>query len=158
MWINIILLISFVVSSVLYFSACRRIEKAPDAVVVAGQHNIYIEHGADFLMELTLNDENGDPIDLTTSTFSGQVRKTATSADSLGDFTFTILNQAVPANVGKVQVKMSNAVTSAIPVNRNTTYAKTPTKYAYDIERSESGGLKERWLEGVATVSPEVTR
>lgn len=130
----------------------------------AGTANIYIEQGSTFRMTLTLRAPvispapEGLPIDLTGLTFTGQIRATATKTDILASFDFEILDQMDPDTKGMVIVTMDAETTSEIPVKTNSTPEKTNTVYAYDIESTSVGGDTQRWLQGTATISPEVTR
>ncbi len=123
----------------------------------AGKHNIQIDQGSDFYMLMTLKDSNGDRVDLTSHTFTGKIRRTASSTTVDATFTCTVLNQAVDETKGQVEVELTAAETAAIAVDTSTDAERTKTNFAYDIESSISGVVT-RWVEGVAEVSPEVTR
>lgn len=122
--------------------------------MAAGKLNILIEQGATFKRKLLFKDSLNAPIDLTGDSFAGQIRKSASDPTIISSFTCTITNAAQ----GEVEILLTDAQTSAIPVKASTSPEREVTEYAYDIERTITGGTKQRVLEGVASVSPEVTK
>lgn len=124
--------------------------------MAAGKLNILIEQGADFKRKLIFKDSNNALIDLTGSSFTGQIRKSASDATIIATFSCTVLDQVT--NTGEVLIQLSNTQTSAIPVAASKDPEKQLTEYAYDIERTLPSAEKERILEGIASVSPEVTK
>lgn len=118
-------------------------------------YTIKIKQGEDFKIRLLIRDESLNPIDLTGHVFSGQIRKTASGDDIQASFTFNLLDQIV--DTGKVEVLLSSASSSAIDVLPSPRAERTITFMAYDIE-SVFNGVTKRWLQGVAEISPEVTR
>jgi hypothetical protein len=123
----------------------------------AGIHDIYIEQGADFYMLVTLQDSEGARFDLTGHTFTGKIRRTASATSVDANFTFTILNQGVEATKGQVEVEIDAVTTAAIVLDDSPDAQRTKTEFSYDIE-SILAGVVTRWLEGVAEISPEVTK
>jgi len=121
----------------------------------AGKLDILIEQGASFELQMTLKDENGDPIDLTGHVFKGQVRKTYSETTVLAEMSFVLADQGT--DPGKVTASLSDTLTSAIPVDEASGPDRPLSKYIYDIE-SGYAGKRYRWLQGSASVSPEVTR
>lgn len=118
-------------------------------------YDIYIKQGEDFDLMLEIRDSSDALIDLTDHIFRGQIRKTASEEDLITEFDFTVLDQVT--DTGKVQVHLSHTESSAIELKKSTSSKRTLTMMTYDIE-SEQGGKVTRWLEGVVTFSPEVTR
>ena len=116
--------------------------------------NICINQGSDFLLEMTIKDEQGNPIDLTDHTFRGQIRKTVSDSVIQASFTFN----KVDAPNGRVDVKLPAADSTAIVLDTQNTSKRKLQKMAYDIESETSGGAIERWLSGEALINPEVTR
>jgi hypothetical protein len=109
--------------------------------------NLELKQGEDFYRLLTFRDENAALMDLTGYTFAGQIR--ASYDDELFlSFTFSVLNQTT--NRGEVEMTLAKALSSAKTVNGK-------NKYVYDVERN-SGTRTVRVLEGVITISPEVTK
>lgn len=120
----------------------------------AGKLDLSIEQGATFKRKLIFKDSTNQPINLTGDTFAGQIRASASNPTVIMSFTCTVTN----AVAGEVEITLTDAQTSAIPVKPSTSPEREVTTYAYDIERTISGGTKQRVLEGLANVSPEVTR
>lgn len=117
--------------------------------MAAAKYNITVEQGSHFNLVLTIKDPTPTPIDISTWTFSGQIRKSPSDATALADFTFTIQNQIT--NTGEVWVSLTDVETSAIP-------AECPsTNLVYDIEATVSGVVT-RLIMGAAVLSAEVTR
>lgn len=108
---------------------------------MAVKANITIDQGSSFETSLDVTDDNGDPIDLTGYTGAAQMRKHYTSSNS---YPFTV---SISFAVGLVTLTMNAATTSAITAGR----------YVYDCELT-SGSTVSRVLEGIVTVTPQVTR
>ena len=124
----------------------------------AGVLDITIEQGATFTRTLTLTNPDNSRIDLTGHVFRGKVRKNLNDASALADFSFTLLDQTNPTTKGQVTWTMSAATTAGLPIPASPQDAKRPLyKALYDVE-SEIGGVVTRWLEGAASISPEVTK
>jgi hypothetical protein len=123
--------------------------------MAAGTYNFTIEQGTTFERTITINDSLDAPIDLTGFTFRGEIRKKYSDSVSQASFTFTILDQV--ANTGQVKMTMSSFVTASIPVDKADSAAKKLTQYCYDVEM-DTGPTVERIIEGIVSVSPEVTR
>lgn len=105
--------------------------------------NLIIEQGADFETTINVSDDNGDPVDLTTYTGASQMRKHYTSNTS---YAFTVTNTA---EYGEVKLAMSANATANIVAGR----------YVYDCELYDSNtGKTSRLVEGIVTVTPQVTR
>lgn len=123
--------------------------------MAAGQLNFTIEQGTTFQRKITLKDSLNVPIDLTGRTFRGKIKLVAGDGATAADLTFSLLNQLT--NPGEVYMSLTDAQTSAIPVDEQSSAEKVSKDYAYDIEMIVSGEV-ERILEGVISVSPEVTK
>lgn len=109
---------------------------------MAAKANIVIDQGADFSTTVTVTDDNGDIVDLTGYTSSGQIRKNFTSSTSY-DFTTSI-----NASGGTITLSLSRTTTANIAAGR----------YVYDVEITSSANTRSRLVEGIATITPEVTR
>lgn len=118
----------------------------------AGVYDIYIEQGADFLLEITLQNNDGTAVDLTGYTGSGQIRKTAGDGTVLANLLVTFTDRSA----GKFTVSLTASATSAITANGH--FYKTVDTYAYDIELTDSEGKVSRIMNGYVKFSPEVTR
>ena len=123
----------------------------------AANYDILIEQGATFKMTLTLKDVNATPINLQGLTFRGKVKKDFSDVVEKANFTFTVLDQSVVDNLGKVEVTISATQTAAlVAVGKGT--SRTLNNFVYDIESEDLSGFVVRWLQGLAKVSPEVTK
>jgi hypothetical protein len=110
---------------------------------MAAKANIVIDQGADFATTITVENENG-VVDLSSYTARGQIRKHYTSSTAV-DFNVTI---EVPKTEGKVTLSLTNAQTGAMEAGR----------YVFDAELVSASNTVSRLVEGIATVSPQVTR
>lgn len=104
---------------------------------------IQIEAGATFSTEVTVNDANGFPKDLSEYTVRSQLRKSYYSTTAI-DFD---INVSDPLN-GIIEMGISANTTSNIRAGR----------YVYDVEIEDSESVVTRIFEGIATVLPNVTR
>jgi hypothetical protein len=116
--------------------------------------NITVEQGSHYEIQLTVNDENDDPIDLTGFEFAGQIRAKSSKTESLADFDFEITDAAA----GLVRAFIISDDTAAIPVKAPSGELRGSSVYVYDIEYGPAAGERYRLLQGTATVSGEVTR
>jgi hypothetical protein len=92
---------------------------------------------------MTVVDNAGVAINLSTYTVAGQLRKSYTATEFI-PFTIIVVNAAL----GKISIGLSNLVTDTLTANR----------YVYDVEMTSATSEKHRILEGNITVSPNVTR
>lgn len=104
--------------------------------------NIYIDQGTTFSLSLGVNDQFGDPKDLTDYTAAAQMRKSYYTSTSI-DFTAEV---SLPED-GEVTISLTAEETSAIKAGR----------YVYDIEITGDGETL-RVLEGIVVINPEVTK
>jgi hypothetical protein len=104
--------------------------------------NIYIDQGTTFSLSLVVNDQTGDPKDLTDYTAAAQMRKSYYTNTSVS-FTAEI---TLPED-GEVTISLTAVQTSAIKAGR----------YVYDIEITGDGETL-RVLEGIVVINPEVTK
>jgi len=104
---------------------------------------IQIEAGATFSTEVTVNDANGDPKNLTGYSVRSQLRKSYYSTTAT-DFEISITEPLE----GIIEMGISAANTSNIRAGR----------YVYDVEIEDSQNVVTRIFEGIATVLPGVTR
>lgn len=104
--------------------------------------NIVIDQGSDFSTTITVTDDSGSTVDLTGYTASGQIRKHYTAS------TATDFSTSVNASGGTVTLSLARSVTSAMEAGR----------YVYDVEITSAANTRSRLVEGIATITPEVTR
>jgi hypothetical protein len=103
--------------------------------------NLIVDQGADFIYNVYLIDQNGDPFDVTGYSANSQLRKTFTST------TYSTMNVAVGNTNGLISLTMNAAVTANL----------TNSRYVYDLELT-ANNTTSRILEGIVTVNPQVTR
>ena len=106
--------------------------------------NIIVDQGADFLTSITVTDDAGAVVDLTGYTGSGQIRK---HYDSSTSTTFALVFGS-PRSDGVVTLTLGRTVTANLESGR----------YVYDVELTTSANTRSRLIEGMVTVTPEVTR
>jgi len=111
---------------------------------MASISNIFIDQGATFTTTLTINDSNGDALDLTGYTAIAQLRKSPSSSTST-DFTVAFVS---PRTSGQLTISLTDTQTTALEAGR----------YNYDVLITDSSGTKTRVVEGIATVNPSVSR
>jgi len=104
--------------------------------------NLVVDQGATFETVLTLTQDNGDLIDLSGYTGSAQLRKHFTSSNS------TSISVTLGGTNGTVTLGMTANTTANIIAGR----------YVYDVELVDSGGVITRLIEGIVTVTPQVTK
>jgi len=104
--------------------------------------NFEIQQGSTFSRTMTIVDTDKVPLNLTSYTLTGQLRKNYSSTDFVA-FTIIVLNAAT----GKITINLDSEITSTLLF----------PKYVYDVEVSGNGNVY-RILEGVIAISPNVTR
>jgi hypothetical protein len=107
--------------------------------------NFNIDAGADFSAELTLTDDNGLPINLTSFALAAKYSKSYTNATKT-----TINISIVNAAAGKIKITLTAAQTALM----------TSPRYVYDVVITAPinfGGTKTRVIEGLLYVSQGVT-
>jgi hypothetical protein len=111
--------------------------------MAAGIYDIVIDQGADFSIQLDLAND-GSAVDLTGYSARAQLRSTPTSDTIAASFTINFTDRAN----GQLKMEMPNATTAGL----------SSGKYYYDLESVSGGGVVTRLLQGVARVTPNVTR
>jgi hypothetical protein len=109
---------------------------------MATKANIIIDQGTTFSTDIYLTDDNGDPIDLTGYTGASKIRKHYTSSNSQS---FSV---SLNTTYGYVTLSLSASNTSNLTAGR----------YLYDVEVTSSSNVVSRIVEGIVTVTPQVTR
>lgn len=110
---------------------------------MSGKLDLVIEQGSTFNRQITIKDSANVAVDISTDSFAGQVRKRHQSSTTEATMSFTITDGAA----GQVTATISATDTANMDTG----------DFVYDIEWT-SGSTVTRLLEGVATVTPEVTR
>jgi len=110
---------------------------------MATKANLIIDQGASYVTQVTITDTNGDIVDLTGYTGTSQIRKHYTSS------TYTPFIVTLDPTVGKVSLSLT----------ANTSANLAAGRYMYDVELTHTASsLVSRVLEGIVTVTPNVTR
>lgn len=110
---------------------------------MATQANIFIDQGSNYSNIITVTGTSGAALDLTGYTVASQMRKSYASSTAFS------LNPSIYSAVnGQVRMILSAAQSEAI----------TPGRYLYDLEITSGSGVKTRVVEGVATVTPQITQ
>jgi hypothetical protein len=110
---------------------------------MAAKANIIIDQGTDFTSTITVEDENG-VTDLTGYSAVGHIRKHYSSATAV-EFTCTF---GTPRTNGKLTLSLDRITTGNMEAGR----------YVYDVELTSTANTVTRLVEGIVTVTPEVTR
>ena len=109
---------------------------------MATKANLVIDQGSTFSSDLYLTDENGSPLILDGYSANSQVRKWYTSANASASFTTFI-------NVSSASINLT--------LSANQTSNLVAGRYVYDVEIN-NGSTVSRVVEGIITVTPQVTR
>lgn len=104
--------------------------------------NFEIDQGSDHGISFRLRDEDNIPVDLTGFTGRSKMRKTYNASKSQD---FTVIINAVSSSVNLL---ISAANTSKLEAGQ----------YVYDVELISSSNLVTRIVEGIVTVTPQVTK
>lgn len=111
----------------------------------AGYQDQFLEQGANFTIELTLDDVYGTPLNLTGFIVKSQARRSYYTANA----TINFVTAVTDANNGLITLTANSAVTANLP----------PGKLVYDVllTDTENGNIT-RVLEGQIFVSPSATK
>lgn len=108
---------------------------------MAQKVNLVIDQGTTFSTTFDIKDDAGAPLDLSTYTASAQIRKHYTSTNAVS-FTVTANSSGV----------------ISLSLNSNATSNLTAGRYVYDVELVAPGNTTSRIVEGIVTLTPQVTR
>lgn len=111
---------------------------------MATNANLYVDAGADYYNSITVLDDSGQPLDLSTYTAKSQIRK------SYGSSTAYNFNAEVyDAPNGVIRIHLSATESEALSGGR----------YLYDIEITQTNtNIKIRVIEGLVIVNPQITQ
>ena len=105
--------------------------------------NLYVDQGTTFSTSVLVTNDDGSAFDLTGYTVAAQIRKSYSSSTAV-DFTATVTD---PSTAGQINLKLTATQTGTLEEGR----------YVYDVEVT-SGVTVTRVIEGLVTVSPQVTK
>lgn len=103
--------------------------------------NLVIDQGTTFTTTINLTNDDGSEKDLTDYTVSSQIRKSYYTS------TYTAFSTSKVDLAGEITLSLTATQTSALKAGR----------YVYDLEITSSEETV-RVIEGIVTVTPEVTR
>ena len=109
---------------------------------MATKANLVIDQGTTYSTDLNLTDENGDPLNLSGYSANSQIRKHYTSSNSV------VFSTTINATAGVITLTLNANQTSNIVSGRS----------VYDIELTDASNSVSRIVEGIVTVTPQVTR
>ena len=108
---------------------------------MATKANLVIDQGATFSASLNLTDENGDVLNMNGYSANSQIRKWYTSTNAVS------FSTSINTDAGTITLELSSDQTANIASGR----------YVYDVEIND-GATVSRVVEGIVTVTPNVTR
>lgn len=108
---------------------------------MATKVNLVVDQGSTFQTSVTFNDENGNTINFSTYSGAAQMRKHFTSSNSVS-----------------FSVSMTSNGVITLGLTANQTANLTSGRYVYDLEVTDASNQISRLIEGIVTVTPNVTR
>ena len=106
---------------------------------------LYIDQVTTFNNVINLNDDlTSTYLNITNYTFTGQLRRSFYSISPSANITCTITDAAN----GELTMSMTPAQTAAIKAGR----------YLFDIKSKDTSNVVSRIIEGIITVTPQITR
>lgn len=112
------------------------------------EKNFTVPQGADYPIRLRYLVSDGTPVNLSGSIIRGAIRKHPSDAAAVINFTAANNNVFLDTVTGYFGIDFVAAATSAIE----------PTKYYYDIEVVRPSGDVTRAMQGIITLTPEITK
>jgi len=106
--------------------------------------DLFVDQGTNFQTNMDLKNDDGTPMSVAGYTFTGQLRKSYYSTNPTANLVISILD----GPNGNLSITMNSAVTANI----------NPGRYVYDIKMMDTSDVTIRIMEGVITVTPQVTR
>ena len=105
-------------------------------------YNISLDQGTDYSLNLTIRDSNLNPKNISGYAFTGIIKYRYSETGSRGNFSCSVTN----ATGGQVVMSLSNSQSANIPVGR----------HLYELEVTDAGSLKEKYLKGYIEIAPEL--
>lgn len=104
--------------------------------------NLFIDAGSTYSNIITVASTNGQPLNLTGFTVASQMRKSFQSSIAYS-FNASIFD----AVTGRIRLQLTDEQSQQIP----------PGRWLYDVEIESSAGVRTRVVEGIVTVTPQIT-
>lgn len=106
--------------------------------------NLFVDAGSDYSVIITIKNSAGSAYNLTDYTIRSQMRKSYSSSVA-HNFNASVYD----APTGKIKLALTASESEAIP----------PGRWLYDVEITQGAtGPKKRILEGIVTVTPQITQ
>jgi hypothetical protein len=105
--------------------------------------DLTIDAGTDFATTIDLIADDGTPINITGYAFNSQIRKSYYSVNAAA----TLMVSVVDGANGLASITLDAPNTSII----------FPGRYVYDVLMIDNNNVKSRVLQGIVTVTPQVT-
>lgn len=106
---------------------------------------LYVDQGTTFNNIINLTDDlTNTPINVASYIVRGQLRRSYYSANASANLTFTITDAAN----GEITMSLTDSQTANIKAGR----------YLFDVETVDTSNVVSRVLEGIITVTPQITR
>lgn len=120
----------------------------------AGQYDLYIERGADFIREVVFYKATGTPINLTGAKIEMQIRENAQSSHVICTPNIYFSD----ASVGKAIIHINHTETANMPAYGSNYSNITNCVYDVYVEYPSMPVRRNRVLNGFVMISPEVTK
>ena len=104
-----------------------------------------IDQGANLSSTIDLTNDDNTPINLANTSFTAQIRKSYYSTNPTANINVAV--EGAPAN-GRIRLTLDAANTANIKAGR----------YLYDLKMIDSSNTHIRVIEGIVTITPQVTR
>ena len=104
--------------------------------------NIIVDQGSTYTTSINLTDDGDNPLDLTTYTGAAQFRKHYTSSNAVS---FAVTTGGTDGVL-------------TLGLSANATANVAPGRYMYDVELTDSYNNITRVVEGIVTITPNITR
>lgn len=112
---------------------------------MAGYVELFMDQGATFRSVLNIMDDvTNAPLDLTGFTVQSQMRRSYYSTNASANIVCTVTNGAN----GEITMSLASANTANIKAGR----------YLFDLKTTDLDGNVNRAIEGIITVTPNITR
>lgn len=108
---------------------------------MARKMNLVVDQGSDFSVVFSTNNFAPAISNLSGYSVASIMKLNYTSSNSIA------FSSAINANLFNVTLSMNSSTTSNI----------SPGRYVYDCELTSGSGIKTRLVEGIVTVTPQVT-
>jgi hypothetical protein len=112
--------------------------------MAAAYQELFLEQGTTFTTNITLDNVDGTPLNLTGVTAKSQIRKSYYSANTTAQFDVAI---NIPTS-GVILLTLNAPTTANIAAGR----------YVYDVAIKDTTNTVTRVLEGIVNVIPQVTK